>query len=333
MKRWARLVVAAVSVSGAIGRAAPSNLAPPTDYVQSGQLPPAEAQAALDQFRRSGPAQPAYLEFELRHLPRRGPATTSKGRLWISRNQEGSVVRIELEGATHFLIQNGPHAQVWRWTLGRTSTVAAAEPLQAGLEITPFDLQMPFLYWPQKTGVTLSRIRGRPADVFLFAAPATAAPLTAVRAYLDSEYHAPVQIESLGGENVLKTYSLLDLKNVSSQWIPKDIEVQDAFERDRSGPGARSPVDGVRSGEPRRKPRGSDDRAALVTGGARPPPFAKASGDRPDATGLRYFFFLPDALAGRFSSARRRSSPTLARLTRANFFKVARCLALIRTEI
>ncbi len=235
MSRWARLIVPALSLAAAIGRAAPSNLAPPSNYVQSGQLPPAEAQSALDQFRHSGPAQPAYLEFELRHLPRRGPATTSKGRLWASRNEQGSVVRIELTEGTHFLLQNGPHAQVWRWSLGTTKTVASTEPLQAGLEITAFDLQMPFLYWPQTTGVTLSRIRGRPADVFLFTAPAAAAPITGVRAYLDSEYHAPVQIESLGGaENVLKTFSLLDLKNLSGQWIFKDIDVRDEATRNKT---------------------------------------------------------------------------------------------------
>jgi hypothetical protein len=112
--------------------------------------------------------------------------------------------------------------------------VAATEPLQAGLEITAFDLLMPFLYWPQTAGVTLSRIRGRPADVFLFTAPGAAAPITGVRAYLDSEYHAPVQIESLGGESVLKTFSLLDLKNVSGQWLFKDIDVRDEATRNKT---------------------------------------------------------------------------------------------------
>jgi hypothetical protein len=234
MSRWARLAVAALSLAVAAGRAAPSNLAPPSSYVPSGQLPPKEAQDALDQFRRSGPAQPAYLEFELRHLPRRGPVATSRGRLWASRNDQGSVVRIELAEGTHLLLQNGPHAQVWRWSLGTTKTVAASEPLQAGLEITAFDLQMPFLYWPQAAGATLSRIRGRPADRFVFAAPASAAPLTGVRAYLDSEYHAPVEIESLGGDRVLKTFSLLDLKNVAGQWLLKDLDVRDEATRNKT---------------------------------------------------------------------------------------------------
>lgn len=235
MSRWARLVAAALSLAGAIGRAAPSNLTPPSSYVQSGKLSPAEAAAALDQLRHSGPAQPAYLEFELRHLPRRGPATTSTGRMWASRNDEGTVVRIELADGTHYLLQNGPHARVWRWNLGTTRTVAATEPLQAGLEITAFDLLMPFAYWPLTTDIAQSRIRGRPADVFLFTAPAAAAPIKGVRAYLDSEYHAPVQIESLGGGgSVLKTFSLLDLKNLSGQWLFKDIEVRDEASRNKT---------------------------------------------------------------------------------------------------
>jgi hypothetical protein len=228
--------IAAVVVAGAAGlRAAPPNFPPPSDYVAGGQLPPAEARAALDQFRHSGPARPSYLEFELQHLPRRGPKVTARGRLWAGRNQQGAVYRVELERGARFLLQNGPAARVWRWSLGTTTILPATEALQPGWELTAFDLQMPFLYWPQPSGVTLARIRGRPADVFLFSAPATWAPLTGVRAYLDSEYHAPVQIESLAGaERVLKTFSLLDLKNVGGEWIPRDLEVRDEATRNKT---------------------------------------------------------------------------------------------------
>jgi len=232
----ARFVVAAAVIAlGAVLRAAPSNFIPPTNYVQSGQLPPAEAQAALEQFRQSGPPGPEYLEFELQHLPRRGPKVVARGRLWASRNAQGTVIRIELDQGSHFLLQNGPRAQVWRGSLGSTAVMASTEALVPGWELTAFDLQMPFLYWPQPTGVTLSPIRGRPADVFLFTAPASFAPLTGVRAYLDSEYHAAVQIESLAGpEQVLKTFSLLDLKKVSGQWLPQDLEVRDEATRNKT---------------------------------------------------------------------------------------------------
>jgi hypothetical protein len=235
MTGWARFVVVAV-IAGGIGlRAVPPNFTPPSDYVSSGQLPPAEASAALDAFRHAGPAQPAYLEFELQHLPRRGPKVVAHGRLWASRGADGSVIRIEIDQGARFLLQNGPKAQVWRRTLGSSVIVPSAEALQPGWELTAFDLQMPFLYWPQATGVTVSRVRGRPADVFLFSAPAGLAPLTAVRADLDSEYHAPVQIESLAGpERVLKTFSLLDVKNLNGQWLAKDLEVRDETTRNKT---------------------------------------------------------------------------------------------------
>jgi len=233
----ARLVVAAaiVVVLGAVLRAAPTNFTPPTNYLQSGQLPPAEAQAALEQFRQAGPSGPEYLEFELQHLPRRGPKVVVHGRLWASRNAQGPVIRIELDQGTHFLLQSGPKAQVWRWSLGSTAMMASTEALQPGWELTAFDLQMPFRYWPQPTGVTVTSIRGRPADVFLFTAPASFGPLTGVRAYLDSEFHEPVQIESLAGpEQVLKTFSLLDLRKVSGQEVPLDLEVRDEATRNKT---------------------------------------------------------------------------------------------------
>jgi hypothetical protein len=234
MNGWARLAAAAVTLLGAAAFAAPPNPAPAPNYFHS-ELPAAEARQLLDQFQHTGPTGPCYLEFELTHLPRRGPATVSRGRLWSSRNAQGTLIRIELDGGSHLLLQNGPGAQAWRWSLGNTAMIPATAPIQPGLELTAFDLQMPFVYWAQTTPVTLTRISGRPAYAFLFTAPPGYGAIFGVRAYLDSEYRAPVQIDTLGGpEQTLKTLSLLGVKEVAGQWIVKSLEVRDELSRSKT---------------------------------------------------------------------------------------------------
>jgi hypothetical protein len=108
-----------------------------------------------------------------------------------------------------------------------------------GVNLTAFDLQMPFLYWPGDTLEKIARMRGRPAHVFIFRPPSAFSAknpeVGAVRAYLDTQYNAPTQIETIGKDGrVTKTLSLLDLKKVGEQWIPKSFEVRDEITRDKT---------------------------------------------------------------------------------------------------
>ena len=85
----------------------------------------------------------------------------------------------------------------------------------------------------------ITKVRGRPAHVFVFRPPAAFAAqypeLGAVRVFLDTQYNAPTQIESLNRDaRVVKTLSLLDLKKVGEQWIPKSFEVRDEMTRDKT---------------------------------------------------------------------------------------------------
>jgi hypothetical protein len=49
--------------------------------------------------------------------------------------------------------------------------------------------------------------------------------LRGVRTYLDTQYGALVQAELIGGDDrPLKVLSLLDLKKVGDQWIPKTVD-------------------------------------------------------------------------------------------------------------
>jgi hypothetical protein len=115
---------------------------------------------------------------------------------------------------------------------------ALFEPV-AGTGLTAFDLQMPFLYWPEFVYEGLARMHGRPAHQFLFYPPADVArrnlALHGVRAYLDTQYTALVQVELIGENDLaLKTLSILDLKKIGDQWIVKSVDCRDEPTRNKT---------------------------------------------------------------------------------------------------
>lgn len=221
---------------------------PPSTQSELAQvgLPDAkEAARILQQFRQAGIPGDYYFAFELQHLPRRGDTRVFKGRLWGSRNEQGVITRVELvdaEGRTHrLLIQNGEKPGVWRFRDGRAMRIGQDElfaPLIPGVEITAFDLQMPYLYWPDAKVQAIKRVLGRPAHAFLFRAPADIAEsgkISAVRAYLDTQYNALTQTELLGPSGrVVKTFSLVSLKTVDRQTLPRTVDFRNELTRDKT---------------------------------------------------------------------------------------------------
>lgn len=216
------------------------------DLAQLGKPDAAEAKRILDQFRRSGIAGQYFLEFELRALPRRDEEKIFQGRMWGGRNGQGQITRVELTdggGARHrFLVQNGERAAVWNFSAGRIGQLGVAAlfaPLIPGVELTAFDLQMPFLYWPDATLTKVARIRNRPAYEFVFRPPAAFAAqhpeLTATRAYLDTQFVQLFEMHLIGRDGRLeKTLQLGDLKRVGEQWLPKSFDVRNETTRDKT---------------------------------------------------------------------------------------------------
>jgi len=240
-----RAFFVSIALCAARGLAAPPAAAPPP-LSQIGKPDAAEAARILEQFRQSGIPGEYYLEFELHELPRRGDERVYQGRLWSGRDAEGAITRVELADAAgnkhRLLIQNGEHAAVWRLVDGRTTPVSGAalfEPLIAGIEIAAFDVQMPFLYWPDAALQRVDRIRGRPANAFLFRAPpnfsAPSGQVAAARAYLDTQFNAIMQTELLDPNGrVLKTLSLVELKKIDDQWMPKSLDYRNEVTRDKT---------------------------------------------------------------------------------------------------
>lgn len=218
-------------------------------------LPPARAQvpdraaalASLDHFRRSIYAEPIYLEFDLREMPRRGAEHLYRGRLWGARNGAGPVARFELDpgnGAPshHILVQGGPDSALWVADgAGRAARRenALLAPLVPGVQMTPFDLQMPYLYWLDAAFAGEERVRGRAANAYVLTPPAEFTAdnpgLSSVRVYLDTQYDALMQSEVMSPNGrVAKTLSLLELRKVGDRWIPRDLDVRDDVTRDKT---------------------------------------------------------------------------------------------------
>lgn len=233
-----------LSLAGAVGvRAAPPSGAPPPPLAQYGKPDAAESARILDQFRHAGWF--GYVQFDLDSLPRRGDEVVYHGRLWGGRDAQGAVTRIEVQDAhgavSRFLLQNGEEPAVWRLADGKVEKVTGAalfQPLIPGVQVTAFDLQMPYLYWPGAHVDSVARVRGRPTYVFVFQPPSAFAgqnpQLKSVRAYFDAQFDAPIEIQLADADRVVKTTSLIDLKKVGEQWIPKSFDVRDDVTRDKT---------------------------------------------------------------------------------------------------
>jgi len=242
----ALLLLALLGASLAPAQPAGRKVRPPPNYVQFG-TPDQEAGARiLRGFRSMGIAGDYYLEFRLSLMPRRGAEVEEGGRLWGTRNALGPFQRVELGQAGvkgRWLIQNGVEPVVWQSRADGTANLIPNEklflPLLPGADLTPFDLQMPYLFWEDFVFEGVSRVRGRPAHTFLLYPPAdylaTDSELVGVRVQLDTQFNALVQSELIGTDGrPYKTMSVLDLKKAGEQWMVKTIDLRDERTRHKT---------------------------------------------------------------------------------------------------
>jgi len=225
---------------------------PQPEYGHFGAPDQAEGRRVMDDFRAKGIAGDYFLEFELHVLPRRGDERVLAGQFWGTRNDQGPLSRVAIvtdpakKTELNLLVQNGSAPAVWSWdgaSAAKPLDVAALFAPVAGTNLTAFDLQMPFIYWPDFDYQGLVRMRGRPTHQFLLHPPKDFAEkypaLKGVRVFLDTEFDALVQAELVGHDGqTLKTISLLELKRIETstgkQPIPTIIDVRDEVTRDKT---------------------------------------------------------------------------------------------------
>ncbi len=221
---------------------------PPPRYLQIGTPDQAEGAEILRSMRAAGPDGDYYLEFELRVLPRRGKGQRIPGQLWGSRNAAGPVSRLNLlppgDSARRILVQGGPSPAAWQWPAPDGAAMIAVDeaslfvPL-AGSDLSAFDLQMPFLYWPEFVYEGKSRLYERPVDTFLLYPPESLAKhrpdLAGIRVYLDSNYHALVQAEHIGENGrALKSFRVVSLTRIGDRYLVKSVELRDETTRNKT---------------------------------------------------------------------------------------------------
>lgn len=224
-----------------VAQAGPSEQAPVSGYAQLG-LNQAAGRQSIERLKQGILPGQVYLEFTLRILPRRSEEHDVPGRLWAAQQASGPVLRAVLDpggpGEVRWLIRGGADAAVWKAAGGGAAAPAnPLEPLFPGSQLTAFDLQMSFLWWPDQKLVAVVRKLGRPADEFLFRPPEDFARrhpgIWGVEAFLDGQFHVPVEIDILGpGGAPQQVLSALDLKRVRDQYLVKELDARDERSRD-----------------------------------------------------------------------------------------------------
>jgi hypothetical protein len=217
-----------------------------------------EGAQRLAAFRRQRLEGDFCFEFELAHKPRRGRTIPYAGIMWGSWNESGPITRFRVSSArpkdgesvnssqeVELIIQNGIIPRAWiRRNDGSDFKLiedeALFEPIMPGLLYSPFDLQMPFVYWKDFTyeGPTLVGV-SRVAQQFLMQPPVTSASaergISGVRVGLDDTYNALWRVEVMNAEGeVLSRFAVESFKKVQEQYIVKRITLKDYTSRDRT---------------------------------------------------------------------------------------------------
>ena len=185
------------------------------------------------------------LQFQLRHMPRRGNETVKTGILYgpflgcgVSRL---SVVHdSQKNNFSNFLLKNGEDPKFWNVTSNELQPILISPeeslaPLVQGMNQTAFDLLMPFVFWNGEYKNS-GKVAGRPAHIFSFTCPPW---ITKVKPHwqnitlaLDDAYDAPLRVEILGKSQIAeRTLILRKFKKVGNRWIVKEIDCHDRKSR------------------------------------------------------------------------------------------------------
>lgn len=210
-----------------------------------------EGERRMAAFRRQRLDGDYCFRFVLEHLPRRGKSVRYFGIMWGSWNEEGPISRIELstepesrllesDSVLEMIFQNGPRPKAWlRSVRGddfqELSGVALLQPILPDIVYTPFDLQMPFLYWDDFTYKGPVRVKSRVAQSFVMSPPEGMAGMHPVRVGIDDAYNALLRIEVLAeDEEPRSKFTVESFKKVQEQWIVKRIVLKDTSTGDRT---------------------------------------------------------------------------------------------------
>jgi len=214
-----------------------------------------EGERRLHAFRNQRLDGDYCFRFELEHLPHRDKKVTYYGTLWGSWNQFGPVIRIQLHPKVKghpdvemiepvdLIIQNGPSPKAWLKGSGGDFNLLEGEalfaPVVSGVVYSPFDLQMPFIYWSDFEYEGPIRVQSRIAQGFLMQPPEASVAekrgIGAVRVGLDDAYDALLRVQVLDKDGEERSrFTVESFKKVQGQYIVKEVTLKDCATSDRT---------------------------------------------------------------------------------------------------
>lgn len=211
----------------------------------------AEAVTAFEKFRGHGISEKYSLSFVLLNIPKEGKETYYQGHLWGNSKYRRTRTVVSLQPVTsngeteiRLFLENGINPVAWRIGNDRKSFrmiegASLFSPLFPELVLTPFELQMPFLFWEDYIYEGASKVKGRRAFTFLMIPPIgirKANPnMEAVRVAIDAKFKVLIKAEILGPrKQTLKTFKIISLKKIQNQVIIKRIDFLDEITRKKT---------------------------------------------------------------------------------------------------
>jgi hypothetical protein len=215
-----------------------------------------EAKARLDSFRQMRLDGDFCFSINFTHSPKVGDEAHYFGTVWGTWNEQGPLTRFQLSvvvpkdakpDATakkpevwQWLVQNGKAPKVWVLAPGETKAreVPPADwrkPLFPGVVYTPFDLLMPFIFWPDAKYQGPSRLLERSTDIYQMQPPKDEQSTTtgAVRVTFDREYKVPIFVEQLDEKGqVAREFTVDKFQNAQDQWLLKQYNLTDKVSHD-----------------------------------------------------------------------------------------------------
>ena len=176
--------------------------------------------------------------------------------MWGTWNEEGPITRFAIlpaglteadfeSSAVELIVQNGQDPKAWIKRQGSdkfelVEGEALFEPVLPGILYSVFDLQMPFIYWPeyQYEGPSLVGA-SRVAQRFLMLPPEGSMSeqrgIKGVRIGLDDTYNALWRIEVINEDKSVRSrFAVESFKKVQEQHIVKRITLTDYPSKDKT---------------------------------------------------------------------------------------------------
>jgi len=226
-----------------------------TSLHQQSRLPEAASDpglaidAPLEALRTYSSPGDTVLRATLIHYPRSGRPVEWRAVIWIRWKEGRPIYRIvaqpEAEAAggssgIAYLIDS-TRKSLWRWRQGDEAVERLADgswnqPMFPGLHLSAFDLVGGFLFLNPVVDLGSARLKGRPARLYEFPAPADGfdEEVAYYRVGLDERFHAPLLAEALGPDgDVLRSLEVLNLRQIGEDWMIRATDFHDHRQRER----------------------------------------------------------------------------------------------------